>query len=111
MLKTNNTNDNMQNDSESIKEEDIKGGEDKAEEKVEIATTLDNLRICLFCNKESDGIKKNLDHMMLAHSFFIPDVDCIINLKGLLGYIAERIHLGFLCLYCSKQLTNGRSCQ
>ena len=49
--------------------------------------------------------------MMLAHSFFVPDVDCIINLKGLLGYIAERVHLGFLCLYCSKQFTNGRSCQ
>lgn len=78
---------------ESIKEVD---------EDSKVKTALDSLRICLFCNKEHDGFKKNLDHMMIAHSYFIPDVDCIINLKGLLGYLAERIHLGFLCLLCSK---------
>jgi pre-60S factor REI1 len=76
-----------------------------------IRTSLDSLRICLFCNKEHEGLKKNLDHMMLAHSFFVPDIDCVINLKGLLGYIAERTHLGYLCLGCSKQFSNGRSCQ
>ncbi|CDW78361.1 zinc finger protein 622-like [Stylonychia lemnae] len=91
------------NETESIKEEN--------EKLAEIPTALDNLRICLFCNKESEGVKKNLDHMMITHSYFIPDVDCIINLKGLLGYIAERIHLGYLCLLCSKQFSNGRSCQ
>lgn len=83
------------NDNESINSQSI-----KEEEKVQ--TALDSLRICLFCNKEHEGFKKCLDHMMIAHSFFIPDVDCVINLKGLLGYIAERIHLGYLCLYCSK---------
>ena len=86
-------------------------GEQTDEDKAQVATTLDSLRICLFCNKESEGIKKNLDHMMLEHTFFILDVDCVINLKGLLGYLAERIHLGYLCLYCSKQFSNGRSCQ
>lgn len=80
-----NTDSNNAADSDAIsaiKEENEKG--------ISVLTTLDNLRVCLFCNKESDGIKKNLDHMMLAHSFFILDVDCIINLKGLLGYLAER---------------------
>lgn len=74
-------------------------------------TTLDSLRICLFCNKESEGVKKNLDHMRLEHSFFILDVDCVISLKGLLTYIAERVQLGYLCLYCSKMFKNARRTQ
>lgn len=74
-------------------------------------TTLDNLRICLFCNKESDGVKKNLDHMHNRHNFFILDIDCLINLKGLLSYMAERIHLGSLCLQCSKQFRSAQRCQ
>ena len=65
-------------------------------------TSLDSLRICLFCNKESDGVKKNLDHMWNKHNFIILDIECLVSLKGLLSYIAERIQLGSLCLLCSK---------
>lgn len=49
--------------------------------------------------------------MSLKHSFFILDVDCCTNIKGLLTYIAERIHLGYLCLFCSKMFKNSRRCQ
>lgn len=66
-------------------------------------TTLESLRICLFCNKESSGVKKNLDHMRYKHNFVILEIECLINLKGLLAYLAERIQLGKLCLYCDKQ--------
>lgn len=54
-------------------------------------TAVDSLRICLFCNKESDGVKKNIDHMRLKHSFTILDIDCLVDLKGLLTYMAARI--------------------
>lgn len=39
--------------------------EDSNESKTSVPTktTLESLRICLFCNKESEGVKKNLDHM------------------------------------------------
>jgi len=76
-----------------------------------VKTTLESLRICLFCNKESDGVKKNLDHMKNRHNFTINDVECLINLKGLLSYVAERIQLGQLCLGCSKQFSSARRCQ
>lgn len=81
------------------------------ESKLPYQTSLDSLRICLFCNKEFSGIKKCLDHMRLKHSFFILDIDCVSNLKGLLTYIAERIQLGYLCLFCSKMFKNSRRCQ
>jgi len=65
-------------------------------------TALETSRCCLFCNKEFDGVKKCIDHMRLKHSFIILDIDCLVDLKGLLGYMAERIQLGQLCLFCSK---------
>ena len=74
-------------------------------------TTLDSLRICLFCNKESDGVKKNIDHMRIKHSFTILDVDCLVDLKGMLTYMASRIQMGHLCLFCSKQFKEPMHCQ
>jgi C2H2 type zinc-finger (2 copies) len=59
--------------------------------KLPTRTSLDSLRICLFCNKELSGVKKCLDHMRAKHSFYVLDVDCVTSLKGLLTYIAERI--------------------
>lgn len=75
-----------------------------------VKTTLDSLRICLFCNKESDGVKKNIDHMRLKHSFTILDVDCLVDLKGMLTYMASRIQMGHLCLMCSKQFKEPIHC-
>jgi pre-60S factor REI1 len=49
--------------------------------------------------------------MRAQHSFFVLDVDCVTSLKGLLTYIAERIHLGYMCLFCSKMHRNARRCQ
>jgi len=70
-------------------------------------TALDNPRICLFSNKEFDGIKKCLDHMRVNHSFVLLDIDCLVDLRGLLGYLAQRIQLGHLCLFCSKQFKDA----
>ena len=74
-------------------------------------TTLESLRICLFCNKETDGVKKNLDHMRWHHNFAILDIECLTNLKGVLAYIAERIQLGKLCLGCDKQFASATRAQ
>lgn len=74
-------------------------------------TAIDSLRNCLFCNKEHSGLKKCIDHMRVYHSFTLLDVDCLVDLKGLLGYIATRIQVGKLCLFCSKQFSEGQSCQ
>ena len=49
--------------------------------------------------------------MRKEHSFTILDIDCLIDLKGLLTYMAERIHLGAICLYCNKQFADGHRCQ
>jgi len=78
-------------------------------EPVVIETSMDNLRICIFCNDKFDGIKKNLDHMRVKHSFYVFDIDCLISLKALLYYVSEKTHIAKSCLYCHKNFKDGRS--
>lgn len=98
-----------------ITEEDATEPKLTVEENIDSApprkTALDSVRCCLFCNEDCEGVKKCLDHMRTKHSFTILDVDCLVDLKGLLNYMAQRVHIGFLCLFCSKQFSDGRRCQ
>jgi hypothetical protein len=47
--------------------------------------------------------------MRTAHNYVILDIGCLINLKGILAYTAERIQLGKLCLCCSNMLYVGHT--
>lgn len=44
---------------------------------------------CLFCSHHSKSLMKNLSHMTKVHSFFIPDVEFLVDLKGLICYLGE----------------------
>ena len=47
------------------------------------------LEECLFCSNISKTLEKNLDHMTTSHSFFIPDVEYLADLEGLITYLGE----------------------
>lgn len=34
-------------------------------------------------------------------SFFIPDVEYLIDPEGLVGYVEKKVKLGKICLYCN----------
>ena len=61
---------------------------------------------CLFCDKKSNGIKNNVDHMNLWHGFFIPEEQYLIDLEGLLDYLGLKIGAGATCIWCNKQFTS-----
>lgn len=44
---------------------------------------------CLFCSHHSKTLMKNVTHMTKVHSFFIPDVEFLVDLKGLIRYLGE----------------------
>ena len=44
---------------------------------------------CLFCPHVNDTLEKNIQHMTLEHSFFIPDVEYLIDLEGFISYLGE----------------------
>ncbi|KAF3430679.1 hypothetical protein E2986_06567 [Frieseomelitta varia] len=63
---------------------------------------------CLFCNHHSRSLVRNLKHMTIAHSFFIPDHEYCMDIKGLLVYLGEKIFAGYMCIWCND---SGRSFQ
>lgn len=46
---------------------------------------------CLFCSKISRNLEKNMEHMTKVHNFFIPDIDYVTDLDGLLTYLGNLI--------------------
>lgn len=58
---------------------------------------------CLFCGNHSRSVVRNLRHMSLAHSFFIPDIEYCTDISGLITYLSEKIYEGFMCLWCNDR--------
>ncbi|EJU04359.1 hypothetical protein DACRYDRAFT_48482 [Dacryopinax primogenitus] len=77
--------------------------EQTLEEKLAAARTHLSPSSCLFCTVASSSMQANLDHMSSIHSFFLPDSEYLADISGLLGYLAEKVAIGNVCLYC-----NGR---
>lgn len=44
---------------------------------------------CLFCSHHSSSLLKNVAHMTKVHSFFIPDIEYLSDLRGLIKYLGE----------------------
>lgn len=44
---------------------------------------------CLFCPHHSSSLMKNVAHMTKIHSFFIPDIEYLSDLKGLIKYLGK----------------------
>lgn len=57
---------------------------------------------CLFCNHHSRSLIRNLKHMTIAHSFFVPDPEYCVDIKGLLVYLGEKIFAGYMCIWCNN---------
>jgi len=58
---------------------------------------------CIFCEHHSRSIVKNLKHMSIAHSFFIPDAEYCCDVFGLLSYLADKVCKDFICLWCNEK--------
>ncbi len=43
--------------------------------------------------------------MKKVHSFFISEEKCCKDVEGLIKYLAEKINIGILCLYCENKGT------
>ena len=55
---------------------------------------------CIFCAHHSRSWVKNLKHMTEAHSFFVPDLEYCVDVKGLIEYLGEKVYVGFMCIWC-----------
>ncbi|KAJ2311111.1 pre-60S factor rei1 [Coemansia sp. Cherry 401B] len=58
---------------------------------------------CLFCTHTAPSFEANMEHMEHAHSLFIPDLEYLVDLRGLIKYLADKISVANVCIHC-----NGR---
>ncbi|XP_002745142.2 cytoplasmic 60S subunit biogenesis factor ZNF622 [Callithrix jacchus] len=58
---------------------------------------------CLFCSRHSSSLMKNVAHMTKVHSFFIPDIEYLSDIKGLITYLGEKVGVGKICLWCNEK--------
>ncbi|KAK1786711.1 hypothetical protein P4O66_017094 [Electrophorus voltai] len=61
---------------------------------------------CLFCDHHSRSLGRNVTHMTKVHSFFLPDIEYLVDLRGLVTYLGEKVGVGKVCLWCNER---GRS--
>ncbi|XP_041100396.1 zinc finger protein 622-like [Polyodon spathula] len=93
--------------------EDLEDLEDEEMEEESESTHLEDtppgviaVTDCLFCSHHSRSLMKNLAHMTKVHSFFIPDIEFLVDLRALLRYLGEKVGVGNVCLWCNEK---GRS--
>jgi len=80
------------------------------EEKEEEDIVIDPLK-SLFDDHVSLTLEENIQYMNTKFDFFIPDRDFLTDTEGLIGYCAEKIHLGHICPYCQKAFKSGKDVQ
>ena len=71
--------------------------EDKKKIKVDITD-------CLFCPFKFNDIEKVVDHMVVDHEFNFPDLEYLVDIRGLLTYLAHKVKIGYGCLWCHTSL-------
>ena len=77
------------------------GGFEK--ESIVTGQPIDSLKSCLFCNRNMGNIESNLKHMAKKHGFFVPEIERIIDLEGLIRYLHKKISQHRTCLSCCSE--------
>nr|XP_031529645.1 zinc finger protein 622-like [Vicugna pacos] len=89
-------------DAEAMDEEEE---QDAEEEETGVSAPIGAIPVtdCLFCPHHSSSLMKNVAHMTKVHSFFIPDIEYLSDLKGLIKYLGEKVGVGKICLWCNEK--------
>ena len=87
-----------------VEPSDAKMEEEEVEDEEEgvVSEPLDTTE-CLFCPHVSHDMETNMEHMSKEHGFFVPDLEYLTNLSGLMGYLAEKVGVWNMCLYCNEK--------
>ncbi|XP_053570578.1 cytoplasmic 60S subunit biogenesis factor ZNF622 [Bombina bombina] len=85
--------------------EDAEDGDEEGATSIESAPVLGAIPVtnCLFCSHHSHSLMKNIAHMTKVHSFFIPDLEYLQDLQGLIKYLGEKVGVGKICLWCNEK--------
>ncbi|KAL2096985.1 hypothetical protein ACEWY4_006192 [Coilia grayii] len=93
----------MEEEEEDDDEEEMEEG---SSEKPEALPGSIPVTDCLFCRHHSRSLSRNVAHMTKTHSFYLPDVEYLVDLRGFISYLGEKVGVGNVCLWCNEK---GRS--
>ena len=65
----------------------------------------------IFDNEEFSTTDECVQYMAEKFGFFIPDLECLVDLEGLLVYLGEKVKIKGRCLYCQQTFFPGESCR
>jgi len=66
---------------------------------------------CLFCCQKFASFSLSVEHMTKHHGFFIPDIEYLTDLEGLISYLGEKIGTGNVCVHCDKMFSDTDAVQ
>ncbi|KAI1303771.1 hypothetical protein EDD11_005310 [Mortierella claussenii] len=91
----------QQNDSSLSTKEDLESASTTAGavEHLEPSET-----VCLFCSHQATDAASNYAHMRSSHSFFLPSSERLIDLAGILTYLAEKLVENYNCFWCTPSV-------
>jgi pre-60S factor REI1 len=96
-------------------------GEQQAEDVSELASELESTKpkykpvlgaaVSVFDDKIFSTSEETVDYMTMKYGFFIPDIEYLTDLDGLIEYLNEKVKEGCICLFCQKRFADGRATQ
>lgn len=90
-------------DDESANFEDI---DEEEPEEIEVSG-----KMSIFDEKTFATVEENVQYMSLRYGFFIPDSEFLEDLDGLIGFLNEKVRIGYTCLFCQRPFNSTKSCQ
>lgn len=86
------------------KQKDVEADDDSDSDSwEEVSDEALSIEECLFCSNVSKSLEKNMKHMTVEHSFFVPDAEYLVDLEGLITYLGEKVGEGNMCLWCGER--------
>jgi pre-60S factor REI1 len=72
---------------------------------IHMASSKSRLEVsdCLYCPSRFDSMEDCINHMHLQHSFYIPDIDYLKDLPGLMRHLADKVSVWHVCLSCGSE--------
>ena len=87
----------------NINDDDIVSTEPNNDTDEEFTPEPLDITECLFCPHDSVDLESSLKHMGRSHGFMIPDLEYLVDVKGLMSYLCEKVGIGNTCLYCNTK--------
>lgn len=66
---------------------------------------------CVFDGSMHDSVEDNLEYMAKMFGFFLPYVEELVDVEGLLTYLGQKVGIGYSCVACEKAFVSVTAVQ